>query len=231
MSLHHYIGRAKHIYRTEGLLPLLSRILTIVRWYIYKNRTYYLSRYFTEAVAGLNESDFMPKLDKFTFEIVTANEQARQLEQNGFILYSGAVSVKDRLDAGAIAFCAFVDNELASIGWLALNGRAMRSLLEPLISVNFADLTSVDFQDAEAYSGGAITNPNFRGTGLHTYVLFKRLQYLHNMNIKIAKVVIATDNTPSLQTNAKFPHQTYARARLIRILHFRVWRETLIEKM
>jgi hypothetical protein len=231
MSLQHYIGRVKHIYQTEGLLPVLKRAFTIVHWHIFRNRTFFLSRYFTDAVAGLNEADYIPKVDNFTFEIITTNEQAEQLERNGFILYSGTVNVKERLDAGAVAFCAFVDNELASIGWLALDRKAMRSLLEPLISVNFAGLTSVAFQDAEAYSGGAITNPNFRGKGLHTYVLFKRLQYLHNLNIKIARVVIADNNQPSLQTNAKFPHQTYARGRLVRILHFQIWRETPIDNI
>ena len=58
----------------------------------------------------------MPNTQNFTFKIVATNEQANKLAADGLEFRSYILNARRSLDKGAIVFCLFVGNELASKG-------------------------------------------------------------------------------------------------------------------
>jgi hypothetical protein len=110
-----YWNRGRYILRSQGVIPLLGRILL----YISSNIFFYKDYYVCQDFAGeLNEADFLPKVKDFTFKLITSNEMADDwAKQTGSDFRKQIRNARQQLDAGAIAFCVFVQNELASIFW------------------------------------------------------------------------------------------------------------------
>ncbi len=74
-------GRAKHILQTEGLVPLIRQGFTFVLNYFFQYETYYL---YEHRLKEVNDADFMPRINDFTFKIVTTSQEADELVANGF---------------------------------------------------------------------------------------------------------------------------------------------------
>lgn len=66
----------------------------------------------------------MPKVQNFTIRVISSNQQADELAADGIEFRSNIRHARLSLDKGAIAFCFFVDGELAHIGWVALSKEA-----------------------------------------------------------------------------------------------------------
>ena len=112
----------------------------------------------------------MPKIQDFTFKIVSTNQQADELATEGIDFRSNFINARRGLDKGALAFCIFVERELAHIGWVAMTEEAKNT---------FDSLPyQVDFSNKEACTGGTVTIPKYGGKGLMVYGYFKRLQFL-----------------------------------------------------
>ena len=210
-------GRVKHILRTEGLLSLLGQGFAFLAGCVFRYETYYLHELSLE---GGSEADFMPRIQDFTLKVVSTNQQADELVADGFrFRYSDGIH-RERLDRGAIALCVFIGRELAYIGWIAMNEEAQRSISDiPL---------QVDFSNSEAFSGGVWTNPKYRGRGLGTYGLFKRIQFLVEKGMLKSKGVVTASNATSQRVAGRLGYNIYAEARYLKLLWWKSWKETLL---
>ncbi|MFC1902486.1 GNAT family N-acetyltransferase [Chloroflexota bacterium] len=121
------------------------------------------------------------------------------------------------LDKGAIAFCVFVERELAHIGWVALNEEA-KNIFDPLPF-------RVDFSNREACIGGAWTDPKYRGRDLMSYIFLERFQFLRERGILILRCSVNKQNIASHRLHAKLGANMYAQARYLRVLRWQLWRE------
>jgi len=208
--------RAKVIFQTEGLVALLRAGLQFLR-NIFRYDTYYIYKH---TMKERNEADFMPKIQDFTFEIVFTNQQADELavaigvDFRSYLYYDTA---KRRLDKGAIAFCIFIENELANIGWVAMTQEA-KNILDPLPYRVF-------FSDKEACTGGGETIPKYRGKGLQTYGYFKRLQYLREQGRIAARGSVFTNNIAAQKVDAKFDAEIIAKIHYLVILKLPFYKE------
>lgn len=207
--------RIKYIWQEEGLIPLLRSGLTFLAEHTFQYGTFYLYEY---KIKEGNEADFMPKIRNFTFHIVSTNQQADELAANGFDFHPYSYQARRNLDKGAIAFCLFVGQELAHISWVALTQEAMDAFQHyPYY---------IDFLNKEACTGGDLTIPKYRRKGLQIYVSFKRTQFLWEKGIRVVRTMTAKDNIASQEVINKFNPRVCTKARYLRILRWKFWKET-----
>lgn len=120
------LTKIKDILRTEGLISLINRGAAFLIPHLFRYGTFYL---YEHTMRNHNEADFVPRMQDFTFKLVSTNQQASELAANGFedfrrhFLYA-----KRSLDKGAIAFCIFHGLELAHIGWVAMTEKAKSAI-------------------------------------------------------------------------------------------------------
>lgn len=216
------LRRARQIHQTEGLLPLLRRTVALIFRLFFEYQTYYLYAEYTKDLPELKEADFMPKTDDFIPKVVTSNEQADDLEAQGFEFRSTVPNARKRLYSGAIAMCIFVDGELANIGWFAASQQAKDSLGEPPYKVDFANRESV--------GGGLWTNPKYRRLGLRTYNRYMYLRLVLDNGIQVRRAATAKSNLPTILSRASFYHSPCAEGRYLRVLWWKSWKETPVSE-
>jgi hypothetical protein len=209
------LRRAKDVFRTEGLTPLVRRGFKFVRSWFFQYGNYYLCEH---TLKERNEADFLPRIQDFTFKIICNNEEADELAAiTGFDFRRRLVNGRERLNKGAIAFCVLIKGELAHIGWVALNEEAKKRV----DSLPY----KVDFSNNEACTGGTFTFPKYRGNGLMAYGYFRRFQFLREKGIMASRNAVSTINIASVRALSKFDLKIRVRARFIRILWWKSWRE------
>ena len=209
------LNGAKHILRTEGLLPLLSRGFDFLTRYLFQYGTFYL---YQHNIAERSETDFMPKLQNLTVHIVSTNQQADELAARGFDCRSYSIRARRRLDKGAIAVCIFVKQELAGAVWGALTEEAKKTI----DSLPY----HVDFVNKVACTGGTVTIPKYRRKGLMKYGYYKIFQFLGERGIMTSRNAVRTSNIASQKAHASFGYRIYARGRYLKILWWQFWKET-----
>jgi len=209
------LRRAKDILQTEGLRPLVGRGFDFVKAPFFQYGNYYL---YQHTPKERNEADFMPRIQDVTFRMVSTSEEADELAAStGYDFRRRFVNAKRSLDKGAIAFCFFVNEEIAHIGWVALSEEAKKT---------FDRLPyKVDFSNGEASTGGTITVPKYRGKGLMAYGYFKRLQFLREQGVTASRNAVAVNNIASQKAHAKFAPKIYARARYLKLFWWDFWKE------
>ena len=209
------IPRAREVLREEGAGSVLKRGLPIVKSWFFEYGNYYLYEHILE---DGNEADFLPKIKNFTFNTVSSNEEADALAQStGVDFRKHFIDSRKRLEKGAIAFCVFIDGEAAHTGWVALNEEARKSV----DSLPY----EIDFANGEACTGGTGTLTKYRGKRLMVYGYFKRFQFLREKGVKISRNAVDVRNIASQRVHAKFNHKIYARARYLKILWWKSWKE------
>jgi len=208
---------AKLILQTEGLIPLVRRGLSFVLWCFFQYGTYYLFEYATEDVRKLNEADFMPKIDNFTLKIVSSNQEADRLEAEGLEFRSQSVKNRNALDKGAIAFCIFVEQELAYMSWIAMTQEAKEAINEPPYAVNFSE--------GMACAASTWTRPKYRRMRLNLYGRFRDREFLFEKGIPVQRYSINKRNIASIAGTPKFSSKRYAEARYLKILWWKWWKE------
>jgi hypothetical protein len=213
-----YLNRGQYILRNEGAISLLRRIFSYLSSYIFCYKEYYIRQHF---VGDLNEADFLPKVKGFTFKLITSNEIADDwAKRTGFDFREQILHARQRLDAGAVAFCIFIQNYLAHILWLGLNQKSKNSINSEPYQVNFSE--------HQGCIGGAETVPEYRGTGLMAYACFHRNNYMKQQGIAMLISINATDNVAICKVESRFPSKICAKARYINFLWWRYWKETPI---
>ena len=209
-------AKAKYIFETEGVIQLVKRGLTYLAPYFLGYGTVYL---YEHTMKERNEADFLPEIQGLTFQMVSTNEQADNLAANGFAdLRLHFVKARRNLDKGAIAFCVFVERELAHTGWVAMTEEAKNTFDRLPYRVNFSN--------KEACTGGTVTILKYRGNGLMAYGYYKRFQFLRERGITISRNAVETSNVVSQRVHAKFGPEIYAKARYLKILCWLFWKET-----
>lgn len=208
------LGRAKDVLQKEGLIPVLRRGSALVASQFFQYENFYLHEH---KLQERNEADFLPKLQDFTFKMVSSNKEADELASNiGIDFRKRFVDSRRRLDKGAIAFGIFVNGEIAHIGWVALSEEAKKAV----DSLPF----KVDFSNKEACTGGTATVPEYRGKGLMVYGYFKRLEFLRERGVILSRSSVAVDNIASQKAHARFSYKIYAEARYLRLLWWKLLR-------
>ena len=212
--------RAREIFQTEGLLPVARRGLVFLVELVFCYARYYL---YEHTIKGRNEADFLPKTRDFNFELVTTNEQADALVASGFEFGSHHPNQRKALEKGAVAFCLFINGKLAHIGYIGMSQEAKDS---------FDSLPyRVDFAHKQACTGGTWTNPRHRGKGFMVYGYFKRLEFLRERGFNSSRNAVAISNIASQKAHSRFELKLCARARYLKILGRRYWRETPVKEL
>ena len=183
---------------------------------VFQYRTYFLYEQALEDIRKLNESNYIPKIDNFTFKVISTNQEADDLEADGLEFRSHVPNSRERLDKGSVAFCIFVGQELAYIGWAAMTQQAKDTLPDPPYKM--------DFSNKEGCGADTWTNPKYRRMGLRTYGVFKRHEFMLNNGIIIGRVAIAKRNIASPKGRVKFA-RVYAEGRRLRVLWWKSWKE------
>lgn len=207
--------RAKRVFQTKGLVPLLRKGFAFLVDYFFKYETLYL---YEHTMKERNEADFLPKVQNFTFQVVSTNQQANELGANGFDLRSFSTYARRRLDKGAIAFCILIGREIAHVGWVAMTEEAKNTFTPYPYRV--------DFLNKEACTGGTITIPKYEKKGLMTYGYYKRFQFLRERGIVTSRNAVARSNIASQRVHAKFGPKIYAKGHYLKILRWKFWKET-----
>ena len=211
-----WLRRAKDVFQREGLTTLLRRSFRFVRPWFFEYGKYYL---YEHTLKERNEADFMPKIEDFTFKIISTNKEADEMAAaTGFDLRRRFVDARNKLDKGAIAFCIFIKREIVHIGWVGMTEEAKESMSEPPYKV--------DFLNNEACTGGTLTIPEYRGKGLMSYGYFKRFQFLREKGIVRSRNAVDKSNIASQRAHAKFGPKVHAEARYLKLLWWKFWKET-----
>jgi hypothetical protein len=209
-----HLNRARYILENEGAISLLRRTFSYLASHIFFYDEYYLLRLST---GELNEADFLPRTEDFTFKLINSNEVADDwAKQTGFDFREQILHARRHLDAGAIAFCTFVPNCLASIIWAGFNQKAKDSLQQEPYNVNFSE--------RQGCMAGGETAPQYRGERLNAYAWFRMIQYMKEQDITMLIGLVGTDKLFKLHT--KFPMKIYAKARYVKFLRWQYWKET-----
>lgn len=211
-----HLNRARYILRSEGAITLLKRIFLYLFSHIFFYKDYYVCQDF---VGELNEADFLPRVKDFTFKLITSNEMADDwAKQTGFDFRKQILNARRLLDAGAVAFCVFVQNDLASIKWVGLNQK-VKNIINP-------QPYRVNFSEHQGFSGGAETVPQYRGKGLNAYTWFQRNNYMKQQGITMLTGLIATGDVHLHKLQSRFPIKIRSKARHIKFLWWQYWKET-----
>jgi hypothetical protein len=213
-SLMALLLRAKEILQTEGLMPLLGRGFVFLAGYLFSYKHYCL---YEHTLEGKNEADFLPEIQDYTLKIVSTRQQADELA-GSFKLDSHLIAAGRKLDKGAVAFCVFIDGELAHIAWLAMSQEA-KNTFDPLPC-------RVNFSGKQGCTGSAWTHPRYRGRGLMVYCYFKRLQFLWERGFRSSRNIVSMTNVISRRGQVRLGPKMYAKARYLRILWWDSWKET-----
>jgi hypothetical protein len=209
------INRARYIVKDEGYNSFIKRAISYLSLHLFFNEEYYVREHYC---GDLDESDYLPRISGYTIEIVSTNDEADRLAQKlGADFREQVLNARRRLDAGAVAFCIFIGKDLANIHWQGFSSKAKSSINpQPYF---------VDFKNHEGCTGGAETPMKFRKMGLMAYSCYHRNNYMKVRGIKMLIGIDATDNIAIYKVQSKFPSRLRARARYIKILWWKSWKE------
>jgi hypothetical protein len=210
------VARIKNTVNQEGFTGLLARCLTFPARRNLLGMRYEVRYYYEHTMRERSAVEFRPSIRDFTCHVVRTSQQADELEANGYEFRSYQGKSRKALDSGAIAFCVFVQRELAHIGWIALSDDA-----KPYVD----DWVKVDFASKEACTGATLTIPKHRGNGFMTYGYYERFEFLREMGVLKSKASVGVGNIASRRVHAKFSPRLYAKARYFKFLRWESWKE------
>jgi hypothetical protein len=216
------VRKGRGILREEGVVVFIKRALLFVISPLFRRETYYV---YEKDLNELDEAEFRPKTQNCTLKITSTPEQIDELMAEGFdfSFHPNIYDIKKRISRGAIAFCAFVGQDLAHITWVALNKEAKRDLdVLPY---------AVDFSNNEVCSGASETNPEYRRMGIYAYVYSKIFSFLSGEGLSIDRFTIGKDNIASQNALAKFNPIIYAEGEYSKFLWWKFWKEKPIQEI
>ena len=216
------VRHAGRLLRTEGPAGLLNglwRFSVALGHRLYRNHHCRIYDLHTGEAASVSVA---PPCDNVHVHIIESQEDALRLAQEGYENVLVSVSgMKRRLDAGAVAACAFVDSEFASVDWMAFSDDAKRKV-DPL---PFA----VDFENGEAASGAAFTVRRFRRKGIGTYRISSQVRYLRDRGYRVCRCSIGSDNVPSQRCIERYGARFKRIGYLRRFLWWKTWCEIPVQ--
>ena len=212
-------ARAVALLRRAGLSGLAKGLLRHLR--MLTRRVVYVGEYYVYRYAPpeVDPDANRPQVDGLEVRVLDSLGDLRALVEFGYEdPRTRAVAVENRLAAGAVAVCGFVNRRLAYVGWVAMSQPAKHS---------FDRLPyHVAFDSGEAATGGAWTAPEYRGVGLYRYMFGRELALLRHRGRTVCCNAIGVGNYPSQRGQACYGAHVCARARLVRVLGRTRWTET-----
>lgn len=167
------------------------------------------------------ESPSLPSVRNFIFQIVTTNNQLDDIiNKRQDLSLLNIKQVRHRLKRGAIAFLILVNNEVASIVWLALTEKAKGTFNKYPYKV--------DFENGECCVGGAWTNPKYRKQGLTTYTIYKIKEYRKERRFNKSISIALKGNETIHRLYEKDGAVRYGQAYYFEIFGLKFWKETPI---
>lgn len=213
--------RAVTLIRTEGVAGLLCGVgrLAAAAWHsVYRNLEFRIYELCVDEAASLPA---MPPLDDISLHMVESREDALELARQGFEnVLEVMPRTERRLGHGAVAACAFVGWEFASIDWIASSEEAK----EAIDRIPYG----VDFAHGEAASAAAFTVRRFRNKGIGTYRISMQARYLQARGYRVCRSSIAAANVASQRCVEKYGAQFHIVGRRRRFLWWRTWKETAV---
>jgi hypothetical protein len=211
-------GRAAYLLRTEGVRGLLAggcRYLASLGLVVFYVERYVVFQFDTDTSALPARRPDMDGLEVFVLERV---EDIERLAERGFeVAVFDSARRRGWLQRGGVAFCVYVNRELAHIAWVAMSAAA-REFYDQLPY-------HVDFEHGEAWWGGSYTVRRFRGRGIYTYVCGIRLKYLHEHGFTVCRDAVRADNVASLKGQGWWNARPCVAGRLVHFFKWTRWRE------
>lgn len=122
-----------------------------------------LYRSFNVYENNLDGPFFFPKVG-VNMDIVDSPEGFHKLERRGYsgfeLMKGGLPRLERKTGNGSIAFCIFVEKELAHITWASLNERSRNKVDRMPVPIDW---------DIEVWTGSSRTIPKYRRKGLYLY--------------------------------------------------------------
>jgi hypothetical protein len=218
--------RAQEIRQESGRLALFRASCLFLVRPVYQRNFYYLFERPVKSKSGISEAEIKNNTNDLVCKVVSSNEEADELERENLKFRSvpttwnrGRNNYRRKLDKGAIAFCTFVGTEFAAIAWVIPSQKVQNKVEEVRLKVDYAN--------HEAFPRGAWVNPKYRSSGLMRNTFANRDRFLAERGVKMLRVTVDYTNLTGKGMIEALDGKIYGRARLLRILWWRFWRETL----
>ena len=216
------LRRAWRLLRAEGLAGLVSgsgQFLAELWRRVFRCETYRLYEFRVDDAALL---PLPVPSEEIEMRMVETREDARRLVAEGYEDVMSTVPLFERrLDSGAVAACAFVGKEFASIDWMAFSVTAKLSFDQRPYKVDFAK--------GEVCTGGAFTVRRFRRRGIAACRFSRQVQYMHERGCTVYRTATRDDNTPSKRPVERYGGQVRRIGHWRRLLWSTSWTETAVE--
>jgi hypothetical protein len=216
--LRNTLARSRALLREEGLLSLLRHAVAFageLSKRLYRRREVFLYHHHLIERDG---SAFRPRLDEFELHIVESDVKANELAAAGYEDFRQLFLLSGRnLSRGAVAFCVYVGQRLAHIGWVSMSDTS-KQCVDPYPF-------HVAFDRGEACTGGTYTVPEYRGKGLMAYGYYERFEYLRKLGYTSSRNSVERGNVSSQRAHAKFSPEIVGTACFRRFLFRTRWTE------
>ncbi|KPJ59518.1 MAG: hypothetical protein AMJ46_10905 [Latescibacteria bacterium DG_63] len=176
-------------YAEGGLSRLAESFCNSIRklfsTYVYFNRK--------ARVLAWSLTDPIPEVEPPTVDIEIRELRSEEIEHfKDIIRKEKAILWQRRLEEGKVALVAWHKGEVAWFGWVSVEFEH-----EPVFDVE------LKLKSDEGYLLDAYTRPEYRGSGLHTYMSVKRLQKLKEMGGRRAFGIAAKKNVASRKAHQR----------------------------
>lgn len=210
--------RARYTLRHEGWRALVKQGISFVLGRFFSYGHYYI--YEKEVGSGDSWVDTKPGVE-CTVRVVSSLDDLEGLAAQGHDVR--AMNFRPKLRKGAIAFCLFAGDELASVTWVART-RDAKPEIDPLPFF-------VYFEAGEVCTGASYTHPAHRGRGLVALTYHHIVPYLADAGVTRARFSIGLSNIRSQGAHAKLSPRIASRGRYLKVLCWDSWREQPVRRV
>jgi hypothetical protein len=203
--------RARDIVFYEGWPVFFKQVGSSIREFFYAHGVYFVYEVDLQKAA---EAIMPPVKIDCTVKLISNLDELEELVQQNYKL--GTYSFKPKLARGTLAFCVFVQKELAHVTCISSGPDSKKEI----DNLDFA----VDFNHGEVCSGASYTHPKYRGKGLLNHVYSYIYPYLLQHHYKKNKFTIEANNTASQKSSARYSPKIIGRGRYLKFLWWRNWK-------
>jgi len=235
-NIHKKLNTAGVVLHQRGWFRLLKASVRFLIRPIYQRDLYFLFEYDITKSKRVKTSAVAFRDYYLTFKVVSSNEEADKLETDGYEFRSYPTKYNDNLktyriwlDCGATAFCAFMGKFLAGIFWVIPTQSAQDRIGTLPVRVGYPN--------HEVLLRGAWTNPNYRGlepfnfTARNLILTTRNLyRFLQEAGVTKVKSPVEYSNTVGQRLTGAMGFRKYAKARYMKILFWKFWKETYLDK-
>jgi len=197
----------------------ISYVLTPVFW----RRTFVIHARQIVDNTELNEIDFKPDIENWSFKNISSHEEAERLEAQGFMFRYWPTFDNKKLkyyskllDEGATALCGFAGQELAFIMWVIPSEKAIHR-------VKYYR-HKIDFSRGERYAQGPWVNPKYLGMGLLKYsTYFNSDPFFRKNGGKVVIGVLWDERESLIKVMEAMGYKPYVKAKVTRFLWWKFW--------